>query len=341
MAGWQSGHAAACKAVYAGSIPTPASTPPATIRSPDARRRALKGLSPLLSLALLCAVAGSARAATPSLQETLQQTIAPFRGTVSLYARNLDTGAEVALGADRPVRTASTIKLPIACAVEHLVAAGKARWDERLLIRDAGKVSGSGVLSELSDGETVSLRDAVRLMIVVSDNTATNLVLDRIGADAVNDYLDTLGLVRTRSMRKIRGDGTQLKAATGWSRAGLLPENQRFGIGSSTPREMVRLLELLAAGKVVSEAASQELLATLERQQYKDGIGRHAGDLRVASKSGSLDALRSDVGIVWAPQGRIAIAITVDDMPEIDYSPDNAGDRLISTLSDQIVSGLR
>jgi beta-lactamase class A len=197
------------------------------------------------------------------------------------------------------------------------------------------------VLSELSDGETVSLRDAVRLMIVVSDNTATNLVLDRVGADAVNDYLDTLGLTRTRSMRKIRGDGTQLKEATGWSRAGLLPDNQRFGIGSSTPREMVRLLELLAAGKVVSAAASQDLMATLERQQYKDGIGRHAGDLRVASKSGSLDALRSDVGIVWAPQGRIAIAITVDDMPEIDYSPDNAGERLISALSDQVVAGLR
>jgi beta-lactamase class A len=166
-------------------------------------------------------------------------------------------------------------------------------------------------------------------------------VLDRIGADAVNDHLDGLGLTATRSMRKIRGDGTQLKAATGWSRAGLMPENQRFGIGSSTPREMVRLLGLLAAGKVVDEAASRELLATLERQQYKDGIGRRTGGLRVASKSGSLDALRSDVGIVWAPQGRIAIAITVDDMPAIDYSPDNAGNVLISKLTGRILDGLR
>ena len=267
--------------------------------------------------------------------------VKPFQGTVALYARNLDTGAEVALDADRAVRTASTIKLPIACAVAQQVAVGKARWDERLTLREATRVSGSGVLSEFGDGETVSLRDAVRLMIVVSDNTATNLVLDRIGADAVNDYLDTLGLVRTRSMRKIRGDGTQLKAATGWSKAGLLPENQRFGIGSSTPREMVRLLELLAAGKVVDPAASQDLLATLERQQYKDGIGRRTGELRVASKSGSLDALRSDVGIVWAPQGRIAIAVTVDGMPTIDYSPDNAGNILISRLTERILAGLR
>jgi beta-lactamase class A len=177
-------------------------------------------------------------------------------------------------------------------------------------------------------------------MIVVSDNTATNLVLDRIDADAVNEHMDALGLPRTRSMRKIRGDGTQLKAATGWSKAGLMPENQRFGIGSSTPREMVRLLELLTAGKVVDADASRELLATLERQQYKDGIGRRAGDLRVASKSGSLDALRSDVGIVWAPQGRIAIAITVDDMPAIDYSPDNVGNLLISRLTERILARL-
>ena len=276
-----------------------------------------------------------------SLEAELRGIIGSFQGTVALYARNLDTGAEVGIDADRKVRTASTIKLPIACAVAQQVADGKARWDERLVIREAAKVSGSGVLSEFGDGETVSLRDAVRLMIVVSDNTATNLVLDRIGADAVNEHLDGLGLTATRSMRKIRGDGTQLKAATGWSRAGLMPENQRFGIGSSTPREMVRLLGLLAAGKVVDEAASRELLATLERQQYKDGIGRRTGELRVASKSGALDALRSDVGIVWAPQGRIAIAITVDDMPAIDYSPDNAGNVLISKLTGRILDGLR
>jgi beta-lactamase class A len=142
-------------------------------------------------------------------------------------------------------------------------------------------------------------------------------------------------------MRKIRGDGTQLKAATGWSRAGMIEENRRFGIGSSTPREMTRLLGLLAAGKVVDEAASRDLVGILERQQYKDGIGRQLGDLKVASKSGSLDALRSDVGLVWTPQGVIAIAITVDDMPQIDYSPDNAGNLLISRLAQRIVARLR
>lgn len=275
------------------------------------------------------------------LEVRLRQMVSGFEGTVSLYARNLDTGREVGIEPDRRVRTASTIKLPIACALAAEVAAGRARWDERLMIRAQDKVSGSGVLAEFSDGETISLRDARTLMIVVSDNTATNLILDRIGADRVNAYMQSIGLEATRSMRKIRGDGTQLKPAEGWSREGEKPENKRFGIGSSTPREMVRLLEWLEQGKVVSPAASKELLAVLERQQYKDGIGRQGGELRIASKSGSLDALRSDVGVVYTKQGRIAIAITVDDMPKIDYSPDNIGNKLISDLSQRLITELK
>jgi beta-lactamase class A len=302
------------------------------------------GRSSILILALwTCSLMPYAEAAGErgALEGELRAMVVGFQGSVALHARNLDTGAEVGIDPDRRVRSASTIKLPIACALTDLVGAGKAAWSERLTIASGAKVSGSGVLSEFSDGETVSLRDAMALMIVVSDNTATNLILDRIGADAVNAYLDNLGLTGTRSMRKIRGDGTQLKAATGWSQAGLMPDNQRFGIGSSTPREMTRLLGLLAAGEIVDKSASRALLDVLERQQYKDGIGRRSGDLKVASKSGSLDALRSDVGLVWTPQGVIAIAITVDDMPQIDYSPDNVGALLISRLAQRIITDLR
>lgn len=259
-----------------------------------------------------------------------------FTGTVVLHAQNLRTGATLSVDADARVRTASTIKLPILCALEALVAKGDVRWDERIVLRDSAKVSGSGVLHELADGTVLTVRDLARLMIVVSDNTATNLILDRITADAVNAWLDTVELTATRSLRKIRGDGTDLVAASGWSAAGKVPGNDRFGIGVSTSREMVRLLELLHQGRVVSAAASASVLETLERQQFKDGIGRRAGARRVQSKSGSLDALRSDVGIIHTPGGPIAMAITVDGMPVIDYSPDNAGSELIWQLS-QIV----
>ena len=257
------------------------------------------------------------------------------------YARNLDTGSEFGLRADVPVRTASTIKLPIACTVAMLVRQGKVSWEEPLLLREQDKVSGSGVAADLSAGKALSVRDATMLMITVSDNTTTNLILDRISADAVNDYMDELGLPATRSMRKVRGDGTQLKPAEGWSRAGMLESNKRFGIGSSTPREMVTLLAMLEQGKVVDAESSRIVLDMLERQKHKDGIGRRMGDARVLSKSGGLDALRSDVGIVHTPHGRVALAITVDDMPKIDYSPDNPGLRIIADLAEVLVGSLR
>jgi len=288
---------------------------------------------------LLLSLSATGVAAGPREDAALARIAAltkDFRGTVVLHARNLRTGAELSIEADAKVRTASTIKLPILCALEALVAKGAVRWDERIVLRESAKVSGSGVLHELADGTTLTVRDLANLMIVVSDNTATNLILDRITADAVNAWLDSVGLTATRSLRKIRGDGTDLVAASGWSAAGKRPENERYGIGVSTSRDMVRLLDMLHAGKVVSTATSLSVLETLERQQFKDGIGRRAGDRRVQSKSGALDALRSDVGIVYTAGGPVAMAVTVDGMPVIDYSPDNAGNELIWQIS-QIV----
>lgn len=286
--------------------------------------------------AILCLMTTPGEAATDQLAARVAAMTKDFEGTVSIYARHIGTGRDFSLRADERVRTASTIKLPILCALESLVARGLVRWDETIAVRTADRISGSGVLADFSDGARLSIRDLAVLMIIVSDNTATNLILERITSDAVNDYLDTLGLTATRSLRKVRGDGTP---ATGWSRAGRLEENAKYGLGVSTPREMVRLLELLHAGKVVSPESSSDVLGILRRQQLKDGIGRHAPD-RVASKSGALDALRSDVGIVTTASGPVAIAITVDDMPVVDYSPDNAGNRLIWELSATIVEAL-
>lgn len=273
-------------------------------------------------------------------RQAVRREIAAFDGEVSLFARNLATGASFGWREDERVRAASTIKLPVMAAVFAAVRKGEARWDELIELREQDKVSGSGVLRELSHGVRLPLRDLVRLMIVVSDNTATNLVLDRITADAVNELLDSLGLKQTRSLRKVRGDGADLKAPSGWSRAGLLEENRRFGLGVSTSREMVELLALLDQGKVVSPEDSREMLAILERQQYKDGIGRKLAGYKVASKSGALDALRSDVAIVVAPRGKVAMAITVDGMKKVDYTEDNAGLLLIARLAPLLVDML-
>jgi beta-lactamase class A len=271
------------------------------------------------------------------LQTAIRDRIAAFPGTVSLYAKNLDTGAVIGIRETDPVRTASTIKLPIMAAVFDAVARGQAKWDEPLTLTAQEKVTGSGVLGvEFSASDRLPLRDVLHLMIVLSDNTATNMILDRFTADAVNAYLDKIGIATTRSMRKIMGSGP----AAGFSAAGKLPENQKYGLGVSTPRDMVTILERLDRGEIVSPDASREMLAILKRNQDNTGIVRHLMEFPVAHKTGALDALRSDVGIVYAKTGKIAMAITVDGMAKPDWSPDNPGSLMIADIAKMLVEGM-
>jgi beta-lactamase class A len=287
----------------------------------------------LLTLSLIAAAALPAT----TLQDALRARIGDFPGTVTLYAKNLETGASIGIREADPVRTASTIKLPIICTVFDAVARSKARWTELLTVTAAEKSSGTGIIaSEISDGVQLPLRDVANLMIVLSDNTATNLVLERITTDAVNNYLDTIGIKTTRSMRKILGAGP----AAGYSAAGKLPENKKYGIGVSTPQDMVAILEKLERGEIVSPDASSEILAILGRCQDGNGIRRRMGNLKVANKSGALDALRADVGIVYAPTGRIAMAIYVDGMPKPEWSPENPGLLMIADLARILTDGL-
>ena len=295
---------------------------------------------PRLVVALLATAALVPAQAPGTLDQRIRAAIAHFSGKVYLYAKNLDTGQSYALNPDERVQTASTIKLPIMAAVFAAVEAGKAKWTEELTLTQDERVSGSGILGEISNGVKLPIRDIVHLMIVVSDNTATNMIIQRFTADMVNAEMDKLGLRKTRSLRKVRGDGNDLKPPSGFSAAGRLPENEKFGIGVSTPREMVTLLEKIDRGEVVNPVASKEMIEILKRQQYREGIARHMGEIPVASKSGALDHLRSDVGIVYSPHGKIAIAITCDDIPNIDYNVDNEGAVLISRLGDILVDSL-
>jgi beta-lactamase class A len=303
-------------------------------------RAAQGGAAKVRRREILAMMAAPALLASGDLDQRVRDRIRQAPGTAYLYAKNLDSGASYGLREDERVSTASTIKLPIMVGVFQAVEDGHAKWTEQLILHDSDKVSGSGVLREFSDGARIAIPDLVHLMIVVSDNTATNLLLDRFGGDAVNATIEKLGLKQTRTLRKIRGDGTQLKAASGYTAAGNVPENRRFGIGVSTPREMVTLLERLERGEVVSAAASKEMIAVLKRQQDSTGIRRHLGDMPVANKTGALDHLRSDVGIVYSPRGRIAMAITVTDLPAVDYSPDNPGSLLIADLARILIDGL-
>ncbi|HYN85398.1 MAG TPA: serine hydrolase [Pyrinomonadaceae bacterium] len=266
------------------------------------------------------------------LDSRVRAEVESFSGSVYLYAKNLDTGAVYSLRGDERVRTASTIKLAVMVEAFARVAEGRAKWADELVLTKEKKVGGAGILPELSDGLKIPLRDAVRLMMTLSDNTATNMVIDALTADAVNARMDSLGLKETRLMRKVFGGGE--------SAEGRREENKVFGLGRTTPREMVALMEKLERGEVVSAEASKEMLELMKREQGQNALGRALWRVPKATKSGALDHLRSNVGVIYSPRGRIAVAVTVDDMPEPVWSPDNPAFHLMSRLSEILIDGL-
>jgi beta-lactamase class A len=301
------------------------------------RKFSLNWILATAALSLTACPAQSVQGPAPAaIDHRIQAAIQNFPGNVSLYAKNLDTGATYQLRGDAPVPTASTIKLPIMIELFAETEAGKLDWNQKLTLTDQDKVSGSGVLTEFSAGDTLPIRDLMHLMIVVSDNTATNLILERIGGNAVNTRMAQLGLTQTAVMRKIM----QGKNTAGTTEEGKKPGNEQWGTGRSCPHDMVVLLEKLYRGDLISQAASNEMLTILKRQQYHDGAGRDMNNTVIASKSGALDHLRSDVAIIYSPHGPVAMAITVNNIPEVNYGADNPGNLLISRVSEILIEGL-
>lgn len=292
-------------------------------------------ITAVLVVVFVTANLATAQVTNPSvaLDARIRAEINPFKGKVFLFARNLDTGETYSFNGDARVRTASTIKVAVMIEAFTRVAEGRAKWTDELVLTKAARYGGSGVLPELADGLRLTLRDCVNLMMVVSDNTATNMVLDFLTTDAVNARMNSLGFKNTRIMRRIGGGGE--------SKEGREPDNKRFGLGATTPVEMVQILEKLERGEIVSKAASKEMIDLMKREQARYAIGRSVWDVPMASKYGALDRLRSCVAVVYAKSGRIAIAITVDDMPEVIWSVDNPAYLLMSRLSVILIDDLQ
>jgi beta-lactamase class A len=272
-----------------------------------------------------------------TLDVRVHSALAGFQGTVSIFAKNLDSGATFALRPDERIRTASTIKLAILAAAFQAVEEGKIKWTDLSTLHEEDKVHGSGILgNEFTDGDRLPLSDLIHLMIVVSDNTATNMVLDHVGGDYVNEFMDRLGFKQTRTLKKI---GANVKES-GIFQAGHDPVLKQYGIGVSTSRELVTLLEKMERGEMVGAAASREMIAIMKRCQDRDGIARRLSGTVVASKYGALEKLRSDVGVVYSRRGRIAMAITCDDLPKSDWSADNPALLLIARIAQILSAGL-
>ena len=202
-----------------------------------------------------------------------------FGGQMGVAAINLRTGEVIAVNADARFPTASTIKTAVMVEAWQQAADGRLPIDTRIALRDLDKVGGSGVLRGLGEGLSLSIADLIHLMIVLSDNTATNMLIERLGTARVNARLESYGLTETKLFRPTFRDG----------RPDVLPELEReYGLGMTTPRDMAKLMALIGERKAVSGEASDAMLATLRRQQDRAMIPRHIpGDVQVGNKTGT------------------------------------------------------
>src|SRR5256885_10374043 len=216
-------------------------------------------LIPIVLVNLVTASGQQQTQASSSLDARVRAETTPFKGKVFLYAKNLDTGQTYSYNGDERVRTASTIKIAVMIEVWARIAEGKAKWSDELVLTKAARYAGSGILPELGDGLRLTLQDCVRLMMTLSDNTATNMVLDYLstastpGTDAVNARMNSLGFKATRIMRRVGSGGD--------SEEGKKAEGKKFGLGSTSPHEMVDIMEKLARGAIVNAEAAKQMIA--------------------------------------------------------------------------------
>ena len=186
------------------------------------------------------------RGESVGLQAVLQPLIDAHRGTVAVAVKHLKTGEGYAYRADRPMPTASLIKFPLMISAYRKVDAGELSLDQVITLADEDKVPGSGILSDhFSAGATFPLKDAIHLMIVYSDNTATNLVARIVGLPQVARDMESFGCRETKMNSFVFRRDTSI-----------FPErSQKYGLGSTTAGEMIVLLEGLPRQQWASPAS--------------------------------------------------------------------------------------
>jgi beta-lactamase class A len=262
------------------------------------------------------------------IQEEIEEVANGFDGEICVAAKDLQTGEVIARNPSRKCATASVIKLPILVHTLLLAEEGLLDLDARLELKDEDKTPGSGILTQLSAGLKITKLDACVLMIALSDNTATNMVIDRAGIEPVNQRMRSLGLPDTTLFRKVFAAGAPVSSA-----------NHKYGLGVTTPRDMLRLLTLIHSGSIGNEDTCARIRSILGKQQHRDSIPRFLpASTKFQGKSGSVDAVRNDVGIVTLEDGReFALAIFCQKIPRPLWTADNPGQLAIAKLSAALI----
>lgn len=258
------------------------------------------------------------------LADRVRPLIESHAGQAAVAIENLQTGVGFAHNADRPMPTASLIKLPLMVAAYQAIADGKVSTQAMITLRAEDQVPGSGILTpHFSPGMQLSLRDAIRLMIAYSDNSATNLVIDQVGLPATTELMAKLGLPETRLNSQVYRRETSIA-----------PERSReFGLGSTTAAEMVALLSRLHRRELVDADRCDEMLAHLQACDDRLKFRRYLPKAKIAHKTGSVNAVRCDAGLIDSPAGTIVICVLTSDNKDQSWGEENAGDLLCARIA--------
>jgi len=277
------------------------------------------------------------------LDAKLKAVAQAHHGHVAVYAHNLKSGQAAASDADEPVQTASTIKMGILLDAAEQIRAGQAALAEKLVLTRENQVPGSGVLAQLTAPLALTLGDTLTLMVIQSDNTATNMAIDRLGLAHINATLRAAGLKQTVLYKKVYQPAE-----------GPMPADQpRFGLGKTTAREMAGIMERIAecrlgldggAAKAGDGEICGAILKMLRAQQDRDSLPRYIEVLdtseegsAIGNKTGALDQVRNDVALISTKNGPVVIAAFTWDNADQRWTGDNEAEQTLGQLGKAVV----
>jgi beta-lactamase class A len=261
-------------------------------------------------IVLAAAVVHGQQAPAPiqRLQSSVEAITRSVNATWGIYVKSLDTSEELAINADRQMETMSTIKIPLMIEVFEQIKAGKFKLTDKYTFAQADSQPGTGTIQRLDPGAVMTVKDLITMMIIVSDNTATEVLYRMVGGpDAVNARMDAMGLKNTRAMNIPSKWFPQLRSAASTEQ---FYRDGKYPFGLSTPREMGRLLEMMERGTLVDKASSDLMLQIMRGQLYRTRIPRYLTGFRIPHKTGDfLPYVGDDVGMLEAPGRTIVVSI--------------------------------
>jgi beta-lactamase class A len=270
-----------------------------------------------------------ARTDTSRLRRTLDSLAAAHRGVVGYSVHNLDTGERLSLRGDEKFPTASLIKVAVLVTLYDLIEKGLMSADDRLTMARIDRVPGSGTLQFMHEGLELTVRDAAWLMSTISDNTATNLILDKVGIRRVWAKMDSLGLRQTRIHAKVF-----LARYTS-----VAPDSStKYGLGVTTPNEMARLFALMADGRAVSARADSTMLDILARNEDNQMMQRYLSGVRAPRKTGATDQVRTECALFYL-QSRVAACVLTRENQDRRWLIDNEAQLTLAKMGQAIVGG--